>query len=74
MYETPRLATYPLQRADYLLGLSSPSSAATCTLFPKAKLSGGQHPLRLVFMSGDWIPITLTDLVKSTFQEWKLFP
>lgn len=35
--------------------------------FPDVKLRGWQRPLRLVFMSGDWIPVMLPDLSKSTF-------
>lgn len=35
--------------------------------FPEAKSRREQPSLRLVFMSGDWIPVTLPDLVKSTF-------
>lgn len=35
--------------------------------FPKVQASHGHPQLRLVFMSGDWIPVTLPDLLKSTF-------
>lgn len=35
--------------------------------FPKVQASNSHPPLRLVFMSGDWIPVTLPDLLKTTF-------
>ncbi|MGH1397091.1 MAG: non-ribosomal peptide synthetase [Trichormus sp.] len=35
--------------------------------FPKVQECNSQPQLRLVFMSGDWIPVTLPDLLKTTF-------
>lgn len=35
--------------------------------FPKVQESNCHPQLRLVFMSGDWIPVTLPDLLKITF-------
>lgn len=35
--------------------------------FPKVQISNFHPQLRLVFMSGDWIPVTLPDLLKTTF-------
>ncbi|MEA5569306.1 amino acid adenylation domain-containing protein [Anabaena sp. UHCC 0399] len=35
--------------------------------FPKVQASNCHPQLRLVFMSGDWIPVTLPDLLKTTF-------
>ncbi|MBD2336733.1 amino acid adenylation domain-containing protein [Calothrix sp. FACHB-156] len=35
--------------------------------FPKVQASNCHPQLRLVFMSGDWIPVTLPDLLKATF-------
>ncbi|MBD2596806.1 amino acid adenylation domain-containing protein [Nostoc spongiaeforme FACHB-130] len=35
--------------------------------FPKVQATNCHPQLRLVFMSGDWIPVTLPDLLKTTF-------
>jgi amino acid adenylation domain-containing protein/non-ribosomal peptide synthase protein (TIGR01720 family) len=35
--------------------------------FPTARARGGRNNLRLVFLSGDWIPVTLPDAVRSAF-------
>ncbi|QIR38206.1 amino acid adenylation domain-containing protein [Tolypothrix sp. PCC 7910] len=35
--------------------------------FPKVQASNYHPQLRLVFMSGDWIPVTLPDVLKATF-------
>ncbi|TAF17994.1 MAG: non-ribosomal peptide synthetase, partial [Nostocales cyanobacterium] len=35
--------------------------------FPKVQANNFHPQLRLVFMSGDWIPVTLPDLLKTTF-------
>ena len=38
-------------------------------LFPTIASSGDRSRLRLVFLSGDWIPVTLPDLVRGTFEQ-----
>ncbi len=46
-----------------------PALQQLASFFPTVK-SSNYHPLlRLVFMSGDWIPVTLPDLLKTTFPE-----
>src|SRR5262249_10889154 len=35
--------------------------------FPEAGAAGGQTALRLVFLSGDWIPVPLPDAVRAAF-------
>jgi amino acid adenylation domain-containing protein len=46
-----------------------PALQQLAAFFPTVK-SRNCHPLlRLVFMSGDWIPVTLPDLLKTTFPE-----
>ncbi|HEY0733743.1 MAG TPA: amino acid adenylation domain-containing protein, partial [Herpetosiphonaceae bacterium] len=47
---------------------SAPAALQQLTpLFPKTPIAQGEHHLRLVFLSGDWIPVTLPDLVRATF-------
>ncbi|HEY0602922.1 MAG TPA: amino acid adenylation domain-containing protein [Herpetosiphonaceae bacterium] len=47
---------------------SAPAALQQLTpLFPKTPIAQGEHHLRLVFLSGDWIPVTLPDLVRTTF-------
>ncbi len=44
-----------------------PALQQLATLFTKGFESSSQSQLRLVFMSGDWIPVTLPDVLKNTF-------
>jgi myxalamid-type nonribosomal peptide synthetase MxaA len=47
---------------------SAPAALAQLVpFFPSTNFIYKQNQLRLVFLSGDWIPITLPDLVKKTF-------
>ncbi|MBD2569977.1 amino acid adenylation domain-containing protein [Anabaena lutea] len=46
-----------------------PALQQLASLFPTVKSSNCHPLLRLVFMSGDWIPVTLPDLLKTTFPE-----
>lgn len=45
-----------------------PALQQLASLFPKVKSNGSNPQLRLVFMSGDWIPVTLPDALKTTFR------
>ncbi|HIK04553.1 MAG TPA: amino acid adenylation domain-containing protein [Trichormus sp. M33_DOE_039] len=44
-----------------------PALQQLATFFPMVQESNCHPQLRLVFMSGDWIPVTLPDLLKTTF-------
>jgi amino acid adenylation domain-containing protein len=46
-----------------------PALQQLASFFPTVKSSNYHPSLRLVFMSGDWIPVTLPDLLKTTFPE-----
>lgn len=44
-----------------------PALQQLASFFPKVQENNCHPQLRLVFMSGDWIPVTLPDLLKATF-------
>ncbi|MCF4969718.1 amino acid adenylation domain-containing protein [Nostoc sp. CMAA1605] len=44
-----------------------PALQQLAQFFPKVQENNYHPQLRLVFMSGDWIPVTLPDLLKTTF-------
>ncbi|HEX6288817.1 MAG TPA: amino acid adenylation domain-containing protein [Herpetosiphonaceae bacterium] len=47
---------------------SAPAALQQLTpLFPRTPIAPDEHHLRLVFLSGDWIPVSLPDLVRATF-------
>jgi amino acid adenylation domain-containing protein len=48
---------------------SAPAALQQLTaFFPGIEARSGQNALRLVFLSGDWIPLTLPDMVRSAFE------